>query len=262
MILATLVIDLDAMIFGMPTSLFPVLALDVFNAGPTGLGLLAAAPAVGALLGALLSGWVLERAAGRPRGDRGGRDLGRRDHAVRAVDVLVPARARSSWPIAGAADVLSAVFRSTIVQLETPDKLRGRVTLDPHPRRDERPADRRHRGGGVASVVGAQASVVSGRRLCLPGSSGSPGCSRSSAGTSTSRPRGRRAAVGPQLRVRLAPVLGREIRHVVGPPHRAVDGGATSVVRSRSPASPPTARLRATAPAIARVTVRSSATGG
>ena len=57
-ILSTYVIDLNAMIFGMPTSLFPALALDVFHAGPAGLGLLAAAPSVGALIGALLSGWV------------------------------------------------------------------------------------------------------------------------------------------------------------------------------------------------------------
>ena len=57
-ILGSFVIDLNAMIFGMPTSLFPVLALDVFGTGPAGLGLLAAAPAAGAFVGALLSGWV------------------------------------------------------------------------------------------------------------------------------------------------------------------------------------------------------------
>src|SRR2546428_658402 len=47
LILATFVIGLDATIFGMPTSLFPVLALEVFRVGPAGLGLLAAAPAIG-----------------------------------------------------------------------------------------------------------------------------------------------------------------------------------------------------------------------
>ena len=57
-ILGSFAIDLNAMIFGMPTSLFPVLALDVFQTGPAGFGLLAAAPAVGSFLGALLSGWV------------------------------------------------------------------------------------------------------------------------------------------------------------------------------------------------------------
>ena len=45
-ILATFVIDLDAMIFGMPSSLFPQLALTVFNAGASGYGLLQAAPGI------------------------------------------------------------------------------------------------------------------------------------------------------------------------------------------------------------------------
>ncbi|HET9456360.1 MAG TPA: MFS transporter, partial [Candidatus Limnocylindrales bacterium] len=57
-ILSTFVIDLNAMVFGMPTALFPALALDVFRVGPEGLGLLAAAPGAGAFLGALLSGWI------------------------------------------------------------------------------------------------------------------------------------------------------------------------------------------------------------
>ena len=56
-ILATFVIDLDAMIFGLPVAIFPILALDVFKVGPEGLGLMAAAPALGALFGALFSGW-------------------------------------------------------------------------------------------------------------------------------------------------------------------------------------------------------------
>src|SRR6185503_14108867 len=57
-ILGSFVIDLNAMIFGMPTSLFPVLALDVFKTGALGFGLMEAAPAVGAFVGALFSGWV------------------------------------------------------------------------------------------------------------------------------------------------------------------------------------------------------------
>src|SRR5262249_44413434 len=50
--------DLVAMIFGMPSALFPALALSVFGIGARGLGFLYAAPAVGALVGSLLSGWV------------------------------------------------------------------------------------------------------------------------------------------------------------------------------------------------------------
>ena len=129
LILSTFAIDFAAMVFGMPTSLFPALGLTVFGAGAIGVGLLAAAPAVGAFVGAALSGWV---SGVRRRG--------------RAVILAVAGwgaaivgfgLATFSFPLAltllalaGAADVLSAVFRSTIVQLETPDGLRGRVAVD------------------------------------------------------------------------------------------------------------------------------------
>ncbi|MGH2512333.1 MAG: MFS transporter, partial [Candidatus Limnocylindrales bacterium] len=108
-ILSTFAIDLVAMIFGMPTALFPVLALDVFRVGPAGVGLLAAAPGVGAFLGALLSGWV-------SRVERTGRAV------CLAVIVWGAAiagfgLATFSFPlalgllaVAGGADVLSAVF--------------------------------------------------------------------------------------------------------------------------------------------------------
>ncbi|MFL5727523.1 MAG: MFS transporter [Chloroflexota bacterium] len=167
-ILSTFVIDLNAMVFGMPTSLFPALALDVFKVGPQGLGLLAAAPAVGAFLGALLSGWV---SAVRRVGFA----------VIVAVAIWGGAIAlfglsTFSFPlalvflaIAGAADVLSAVFRSTIVQLETPDALRGRVTsihilvVTSGPRLGDIEA------ATVAAIVGPQLSVVSGGLLCVIG---------------------------------------------------------------------------------------------
>jgi MFS family permease len=167
-ILSTFAIDLVAMIFGMPTALFPVLALDVFKVGPIGVGLLAAAPGVGAFAGALLSGWVSRvRRAGRA--------------VVVAVVVWGAAiaafgLATFSFPlallflaIAGGADVLSAVFRSTIVQLEAPDQLRGRVqsihalVVTSGPRLGDLEAT------GVAAIWGAQLSVVSGGLLCLLG---------------------------------------------------------------------------------------------
>ena len=55
---STFAIDLVAMIFGMPAALFPVLAVTQFDRGPEVVGLLFAAPAVGALARCLLSGWV------------------------------------------------------------------------------------------------------------------------------------------------------------------------------------------------------------
>ena len=125
-ILGSFVIDLNAMIFGMPTSLFPVARPRRVPGRAAGLGLLAAAPAAGAFLGALFSGWVVERPPDRPGDPRRGRRLGPGDHRVRA------ALARCSLPVsalrcvmlavAGAADVFSAVFR-----------------VDARPARDTRP---------------------------------------------------------------------------------------------------------------------------
>ncbi|HEV8546441.1 MAG TPA: MFS transporter [Candidatus Limnocylindrales bacterium] len=167
-VLSTFVIDLNAMIFGMPTALFPALALDVFRVGPAGVGFLAAAPAVGAVAGALLSGWV-------SRVRRVGRAV------VIAVAIWGIAIARFglstfSFPlalgflaVAGAADSISAVFRNIIVQFETPDALRGRVmsihsmVVTSGPRVGDIEA------ASVASLVGTQASVVSGGVLCVIG---------------------------------------------------------------------------------------------
>jgi ENTS family enterobactin (siderophore) exporter len=156
------------MIFGMPTSLFPVLALDVFQTGPAGFGLLAAAPAVGSFLGALLSGWVSSV-------HRVGRAIVLAvigwGLAITAFGLLT-----FSFPLAwiclalaGSADVFSAVFRSTLVQLETPDGLRGRVmsihglVVTSGPRIGDMEA------AAVATLVGPQAAVVSGGILCLLG---------------------------------------------------------------------------------------------
>ena len=167
-ILGSFVIDFNAMVFGMPTSLFPVLALDVFQVGPGGFGLLAAAPAVGSFLGALLSGWVSSV-----------RRIGRAivlavvgwGLAITAFGLLTFAfpLAWICLALAGTADVFSAVFRSTLVQLETPDNLRGRVmsihglVVTSGPRIGDMEA------AVVAAFVGPQAAVVSGGVLCLLG---------------------------------------------------------------------------------------------
>ena len=167
-VMATFAIDLDAMIFGMPSALFPQLALTVFNAGAAGYGLLTAAPAVGALVGAAFSGWV-----GRVR--RPGRGV------VAAVAgwgaaIVAFGLLTASFPLAliclafaGGADVISAVLRSSIVQLATPDPLRGRLSsihslvVTSGPRLGDAEA------AGVAAVAGPQFSVVSGGVMCLLG---------------------------------------------------------------------------------------------
>jgi MFS family permease len=167
-LLSAFVVDLDAMIFGLPVALFPIMALDVFHAGPEGVGLLTAAPAAGALVGALFTGWV-----GRVRF---------RGRAV-IVAVLVWGLAITgfglatfSFPlallflaIAGAADVYSAVFRGTILQLAVPDHLRGRLSamhlmvVQGGPRLGDLEAT------AVAAAVNAPFSAVSGGVLCIVG---------------------------------------------------------------------------------------------
>jgi MFS family permease len=167
-VLATFAIDLNAMIFGMPSSLMPQLALTVFNTGAAGYGLLNAAPALGAFVGAAFSGWV-----GRVR--RPGRGV---VVAVAGWGIAIAAFGllTASFPLAllclafaGGADVVSAVLRASIVQLVTPDHLRGRVSsihslvVTSGPRLGDAEA------AAVAAVAGPQFSVVSGGVLCLLG---------------------------------------------------------------------------------------------
>jgi MFS family permease len=156
------------MIFGMPMALFPALAIDVFGTGAVGVGLMAASPGLGAFAGALVSGWV-------SRVERPGRATA---WAVVVWGVAIAGfgLATFSFPlallflaVAGAADMLSAVFRSTIVQLETPDELRGRITsihmlvVTSGPRLGDMEA------AAVGAVAGPQFAVVSGGLLCIAG---------------------------------------------------------------------------------------------
>jgi MFS family permease len=167
-ILSTFAIDLNAMIFGMPNSLFPALALDVFHAGAVGVGLLNAAPAVGAFVAVALSGLVT-------RLRRVGRGI---IVAVLAWGLAIALFGASTFSlplalaflaIAGGADVLSAVLRSTLVQLSTPDQLRGRVMATHSLVVTSGPRIGDIEAAAVASVIGAQLSAISGGILCVLG---------------------------------------------------------------------------------------------
>jgi predicted MFS family arabinose efflux permease len=163
----TFVIDLNAMVFGMPRALFPELGATVFGGGAGVVGLLYAAPGAGALLGALLSGWV---GAVRRQGRAvllavavwGGAI------ALFGLSRALPL-ALALLALAGAADVVSAVFRNTILQLSVPDRLRGRLSaihiavVTGGPRLGDAEA------GAVAALAGARFSVVSGGLACLLG---------------------------------------------------------------------------------------------
>jgi MFS family permease len=163
----TFVVDLDAMIFGMPRALFPAMGIGVFHGGATAVGFLYAAPGAGALLGALFTGW-----AARVR--RQGRAV---LIAVTLWGLAIAAFGLVSWlpaalallALAGAADIVSAVFRGTILQLETPDRLGGRLfsiqiaVVTGGPRLGDAEA------GLVAALAGVRASVVSGGLACAAG---------------------------------------------------------------------------------------------
>lgn len=165
---STFVIDIVAMVFGMPRALFPILAVTRFHGGAEVTGLLFSAPAVGALIGAATTGWV--------------RHVRRQGAAVIWAVVLwgvgiaafglVGGRlwlALACLAFAGGADVISAVFRSTILQLTVPDALRGRLSaihilvVTGGPRLGDLEA------GLVAAAFTPQISVVSGGALCVLG---------------------------------------------------------------------------------------------
>ncbi|MET0740166.1 MAG: MFS transporter [Candidatus Nanopelagicales bacterium] len=166
-VLMTFLIDLNAMIFGMPRALFPAVAGSFYGGGAATVGILSAAPALGALLGALFSGGL-----GRVR--RQGRAV------VVAIVVWGAAIAafgftRTLWlgvlflAVAGAADMVSAVYRSTILQVATPDAMRGRlqgvfiVVVAGGPRLGD------VESGTVAEVTNEAFSIVSGGLLCIGG---------------------------------------------------------------------------------------------
>lgn len=124
-ILGTISLDLFAVLLGGATALLPIYARDILHTGPWGLGVLRAAPAAGALLmTAHLAHYPISRRVGM-----------RMFQAVIVFGVatVVFALSRSvllslvALGIAGAADTISVVIRISLVQLATPDALRGRV---------------------------------------------------------------------------------------------------------------------------------------
>ncbi len=168
LILSTFAIDLDAMVFGSPRTLFPVLALDVFKTGAVGVGLLNAAPAAGAFAAIIFSGGV-------SKFHRIGRGIILAVAAWGAAILLFGlatgwfAAALLFLAVAGGADVVSAVLRSSVVQFETPDELRGRVQAIHTLVVVSGPQVGDIEAAVVASAIGAQLSVISGGLLCLVG---------------------------------------------------------------------------------------------
>ena len=125
-ILGAISLDLFAVLLGGATALLPVFARDILFTGPWGLGLLRAAPGIGALA---MSLWLTRH----PLRHRVGRIMFN-SVAVFGVATIVFALSTSfllslgTLIVLGASDVISVVIRSTLVQIETPDAMRGRVS--------------------------------------------------------------------------------------------------------------------------------------
>lgn len=162
---AALLIDLSAMVFGMPTALFPAFGTEVLGGDAFTVGLLYAAPGVGALLGALTSGWVpLVRHQGRAvilavLGWGGAIAIFGFASSIALALVMLA--------VAGAADVVSAIFRGSIVQLTVPDSLRGRLTSIHMAVTAGGPRLGDLEAGVVAALSSVRFSVVSGGLACV-----------------------------------------------------------------------------------------------
>jgi MFS family permease len=164
-LLGSFAIDLVAMTFGMPRALFAVLSVSVYHTGASGTGVLYSAVSAGATVAAVTTGWL--------------------SHARRlglvviwaviawAVAIALTGLATSLWvaaallAVAGAADSVSAVCRSTINQSVTPEQMRGRMSavyslvVTSGPRLGD------IESGTVAGATSARFSVVSGGLACL-----------------------------------------------------------------------------------------------
>ena len=164
---ATYLIDLNAMIFGMPRAVFPALAVHLYGGGAGVVGLLYAAPGAGALAGSLVTGWTARI-----------RHQGRAIAAcvvvwggTIAVFGVVPVLwvGLTLLAVAGAADVISAVFRQNVQQRAVPDHLQGRLSgtffavVAGGPRLGDLET------GVAAAVGGPQFAVWSGGLACVVG---------------------------------------------------------------------------------------------
>lgn len=163
LLLMSFLVDIIAMVFAMPRALFPEVAETQFGGGPA-VGWLYASIALGSVTGGLLSGWI-----GR---------IHRQGLAlvvaivVWGVAVAAAGLAHRLWlavlllAVAGAADLVSTVYRQTILQTSAPDEMRGRlqgvfiVVVAGGPRLGDL------RAGATAAIAGATVSWVAGGVLC------------------------------------------------------------------------------------------------
>lgn len=166
-LLGIFAVDTMAMVFGMPTALFPALALHRFGGNAATVGYLYSAPYAGALLGSLFSGWTSH--------------VRRQGLAVTiaacawGVAIAGFGLTTTLWPalvllaVAGGADFFSAVLRGTMLIRATPDHLLGRLQGIEFAQVASAPNLGDVEAGVLASLTSLRFSVVSGGVLCVVG---------------------------------------------------------------------------------------------
>jgi MFS family permease len=154
-----------AVLFGSVMGLLPVYAADILNVGPEALGLMRAAPAVGGLaMGLLLARVPAPEGVGR---------LFFLSLAVFGLSILVFAFSTSLWlslaalAVYGGSDMFSVYVRQTLVQLNTPDALRGRVNAVNAVSINASNELGDFRAGAMAAVTGAVPAVALGALVTL-----------------------------------------------------------------------------------------------
>jgi MFS family permease len=164
-LLGTYVVDINAMAFGMPMALFPFFADRL--GGPAVLGLLYSGITIGSMLATLTSGWAVRV----------------HKHGLAVIlaagtwglGIILFGLSHSLWLamsgliLAGFADMVSGIFRSTIWNQTIPDHLRGRLAGIEMLSYSVGPLAGGVRSGGMARIVGVGGSVVWGGVLCVAG---------------------------------------------------------------------------------------------
>jgi MFS family permease len=164
---AVYLVDLNAMVFGLPRALFPAVTKHIYHGGPEILGLLYAAPGIGALVMAIFTGWL----------DR----VQRRGRLVVLV-VLSWGVAMALFGlihllwigvvclgVAGAMDVISTVLRNTILQTSITDEYRSRLSAIQNAVVTGGPRLGDLESGAVANFTSTEFSIVSGGIMCVLG---------------------------------------------------------------------------------------------
>jgi MFS family permease len=165
-VLGFMLVDVNAMVFGMPMALFPAIATHKYGDASL-VGYLYAAPYAGALVSSLASGWI-------PHVRRQGLAVA---IAASAWGVAIAAFgfADTLWlglvllALAGGADNISAVFRATIMLSATPESMRGRLTGIEFMQVASAPTLGNVEAGVVASLTSLRFSIVSGGLACIAG---------------------------------------------------------------------------------------------